>query len=67
MASPSHRQHPGRHKATLRISAGRVFDIRARVHVTSDGLLAIGGLVSSIMLSTAVLVGVATRHLPRRD
>ncbi len=54
-------------KAMLRVSAGRAIDVRAKVRITSGGLLAIGGLVSSILLSTAVLVGVATRHLPRRD
>lgn len=32
----------------------------AEVRVTSGGLLAIGGLVSSILLSTAILVAVAT-------
>ncbi|MBN3559474.1 hypothetical protein [Sphingomonas yabuuchiae] len=42
-------------------------DLRLKLNLTSGGLLAIGGLVSSILLSTAVLVGVATRHLPRRD
>ncbi|MFN3675092.1 MAG: hypothetical protein ACK4TC_03865 [Sphingomonas pseudosanguinis] len=41
--------------------------ITGEVRITSQGLLAIGGLVSSILLSTAVLVGVATRHLPKRD
>ena len=35
-----------------------------RVDVTNEGLLAIGALVSSILLSTAVLVGVAVQ---RRD
>jgi len=37
------------------------------VRISTTGLIAIGGLVSSILLSTAVLVGVATRHLPRRE
>ncbi len=60
-------QHPVSHKATLRLSAGRAVDMRLRLRITSGGLLAIGGLVSSILLSTAVLVGVATRHLPDRD
>ncbi|MDZ7283573.1 hypothetical protein N4G62_16205 [Sphingomonas sanguinis] len=60
-------RHPVSHKATLRLSAGRAVDLRFGLRVTSGGLLAIGGLVSSILLSTAVLVGVATRHLPDRD
>jgi hypothetical protein len=38
-----------------------------KIELTSGGLLAIGGLVSSILLSTAVLVGVSTRHLPKPD
>ncbi len=33
-----------------------------RVKLTSRGILAIGGLVSSILLSTAVLVAVAVRE-----
>ncbi|GAA3251674.1 hypothetical protein [Sphingomonas yabuuchiae] len=66
MSPPPHRR-PVYQKATLRLSAGRVVDLRLKLNLTSGGLLAIGGLVSSILLSTAVLVGVATRHLPRRD
>ena len=55
------------HRANLYVRfKGRVF-ITGEVRITSQGLLAIGGLVSSILLSTAVLVGVATRHLPKRD
>lgn len=53
--------------ATLRARLGRKALVRAKIQVTPVGLLAIGGLVSSILLSTAVLVGVATRHLPRRE
>lgn len=37
----------------------------AGIDVTSGGLLAIGALVSSILLSTAVLVGVAVRESRR--
>ncbi|MCT8001540.1 hypothetical protein NZL82_06565 [Sphingomonas sanguinis] len=54
-------------KAVLRLAAGRRLRLRAKVEVTSSGLLAIGGLVSSILLSTAILVGVATRHGPGRS
>lgn len=55
------------HRANLYVRfKGRVF-ITGEVRITSHGLLAIGGLVSSILLSTAVLVGVSTRHLPKRD
>jgi hypothetical protein len=67
MASHSPRQHPHHQKAELRLSAGRAIDLRLKIRITSTGLLAIGGLVSSILLSTAVLVGVATRHPPRRE
>ncbi|HJO66196.1 MAG TPA: hypothetical protein QF469_12735 [Sphingomonas sanguinis] len=52
--------------AMLRVTLGRHVALRAKVQVTPVGLLAIGGLVSSILLSTAVLVGVATRHAPDR-
>lgn len=51
--------------ADARIVAGPIA-MRARIKVSSGGLLAIGGLVSSILLSTAVLVGVSTRHRARR-
>lgn len=67
MALHSRRPHPVSQKAMLRVSAGRALDMRAHLRVTSGGLLAIGGLVSSILLSTAVLVGVATRHLSHRN
>ncbi|WP_294277551.1 hypothetical protein [uncultured Sphingomonas sp.] len=52
--------------AMLRVTLGRHVALRAKVQVTPVGLLAIGGLVSSVLLSTAVLVGVATRHTPDR-
>ena len=35
--------------------------LRARAEITSGGLLAVAGLVSAILLSTAVLVHVAVR------
>ena len=53
---------PNHQSAILRAKIGRKVVLRAKVRVTSGGLLAIGGLLSSILLSTAVLVGVATRH-----
>ncbi|WP_267434061.1 hypothetical protein [Sphingomonas sp. GM_Shp_1] len=55
-------RRPSHQSATLRAGIGRKVVLRAKVRVTPGGLLAIGGLVSSILLSTAVLVGVATRH-----
>ncbi|WP_428968827.1 hypothetical protein ACQR50_14315 [Sphingomonas sp. Xoc002] len=66
MSPPPHRR-PVCQKGVLRLSAGRAVDLRLKLNLTSGGLLAVGGLVSSILLSTAVLVGVATRHLPLRD
>jgi hypothetical protein len=45
--------------ARLDLSFGSA-KVKVRVHVTPAGLLAIGGLVSSILLSTAALVWVAT-------
>lgn len=67
MSPSSPRQNLAYQKAVLRLSAGRAVELRLKLHLTRGGLLAVGGLVSSILLSTAVLVGVATRHLPRRD
>jgi hypothetical protein len=47
---------PGRQRASVSIKLGRRRGFSASVKVTPIGLLAIGGLVSSILLSTAVLV-----------
>lgn len=49
----------GRQRAHLAIRFGHRRGLRASVEVTPAGLLAIGGLVSSILLSTAVLVRAA--------
>ena len=54
-------------RARLSLRVGKHSRISARVDVTSEGLLAIGGLVSSILLSTAVLVGVAVRGKNAKD
>lgn len=53
---------PVHHRARARIRLGKRTRFDARIEVTSGGLLAIGGLVSSILLSTAVLVHVAVRE-----
>lgn len=45
-----------RQRATVLVQFGRRRRLSASVEVTPAGLLAIGGLVSSILLSTAVLV-----------
>jgi hypothetical protein len=50
-------------EASIRMTAGRI-QIEGQVSVSTRGLLAIGGLVSSILLSTAVIVLAATRKLP---
>jgi hypothetical protein len=49
-----------RGKISLRV--GRRTRLVVSASVTSGGLLAIGGLVSSILLSTTILVGVAVRE-----
>jgi len=38
----------------------------ASLTISTRGLLAVGALVSGILLSTSVIVFTATRHLPRR-
>lgn len=53
----------GPHEASLRLRLGPV-KLRSRVSITSGGLMAVAGLVSGILLSTAVVVLVATRKLP---
>lgn len=52
-----------RNEASLRMTVGRLH-IESQVSVSTPGLLAIGGLVSSILLSTAVIVLASTRKLP---
>ncbi|MFD1913790.1 hypothetical protein [Halodurantibacterium flavum] len=49
--------------AALRMTFGRS-TIESEVSISSGGLLAIGGLVSSILLSVTALVWVSTRKLP---
>lgn len=61
MASPIHEPQSAR----LTLRAGRKLRLRAGVDVTPAGLLSIGALVSSILLSSAAIV-VAAR-LPARD
>ncbi|MBM6577756.1 hypothetical protein KCP91_15340 [Microvirga sp. SRT01] len=50
-----------RHRARLKLKVGRRSALRLDLAISSSGLLAIGGLVSSILLATAVVVQVATR------
>jgi hypothetical protein len=50
-----------RQRAEVEISVTKNARMRASVDVSSGGLLSIAALVSNILLSTAVLVHVATR------
>ncbi|MFC7705077.1 hypothetical protein ACFQXB_12800 [Plastorhodobacter daqingensis] len=52
-----------RNTARLRMAFGRV-SIESDVAISAGGLLAIGGMVSGILLSVTALVWVATRKLP---
>ena len=61
MATPLHEPQ----SASLTLRAGHKLRVRAGVSVTPAGLLSIGGLVSSILLSSAAIV-VAARF-PARD
>ncbi len=56
---------PAMHRASGSLSIGRIAELKTEVEITSGGLLAVGGLVSAILLSTAVLVGVAIRESRR--
>ena len=50
-------------EASIRMTVGRI-QIEGQVSVSTPGILAIGGLVSSILLSTAVIVLASTPKLP---
>lgn len=52
-------ESPARNRAVMRLKAGKVSAV-LKVEVTTGGLVAIGGLVSGILLSTAGIVWVAT-------
>jgi hypothetical protein len=54
--------HHQSQRAKLTLRLGKRARLCARVEMTSEGLLAVGALVSSILLSTAVLVGVSVRE-----
>jgi hypothetical protein len=56
---------PSYQSARLLVRVGRRGGLALRVNVTSGGLLSIAALVSSILLSTAVLVGVSVRESKR--
>lgn len=58
---PAAAHTPVRQEARARLRLGKHSRFDARLSLTSGGLLVIGALVSSILLSTAVLVHVAVR------
>ncbi|KQM61459.1 MULTISPECIES: hypothetical protein [unclassified Sphingomonas] len=53
--------------ARLTLRAGRKLHLRAGVSVTPAGLLSIGALVSSILLSSAAIVAAARLPAPDRE
>lgn len=59
--------HGERQRAEVEIRVSKDAGLRASVDVSSGGLLSIAALVSSILLSTAVLVHVATRDARSRS
>ncbi len=65
MPDPIRRSAPSRHQARLALDAGRQASLSLEIAITSAGLLAIGGLVSMILLSTATIVAVAWRYVSR--
>lgn len=52
---------PGRHEARLALRVGDRSHLTLDIAITSGGLLAIGALVSMILLSTATIVATARR------
>jgi hypothetical protein len=60
------RQSTKRNKLRAAIKFGS-FEANLQVDVTSVGLLAIGGLVSAILLSVVPIVHAATRKIPPPD
>jgi hypothetical protein len=52
---------PHRQRAEVELNFTRTAGLRAKVDVSNSGLLSIAALVSGIIISTAVLVHVATR------
>lgn len=53
---------PVRQTGEVSLRMGQHAGLDVKVKLTSRGILAIGGLVSSILLSTAVLVAIAVRE-----
>ncbi len=57
------RARHGRHVARVDASLGKA-SLRVRIAIGTRGLVALAGVISSTLLATAVIVGVATRKLP---
>ncbi|WP_347303868.1 hypothetical protein V5740_04410 [Croceibacterium sp. TMG7-5b_MA50] len=53
---------PARQSGRVSLRLGRHVGLEVDVRLTSRGILAIGGLVSGILLSTAVLVAVSMQE-----
>ena len=60
---PVRRTEP--HRASLKLRCGP-FSSEAEVEISSRGLIAVGALVSGILLSVVPVIWVATRKAPRR-
>lgn len=52
---------PARHHARVALRVGRRVRMSAEIGITSAGIVSVAALVSSILLSTAVIVGAARR------
>jgi len=65
LPSPYHTPEPSKATAEVDFQAGPV-RLRARADISPQGLVAIGALVSSILLSSAVIVWVSTSVARRR-
>jgi hypothetical protein len=57
-----HPHHPNVQRATIALRLGKRSRVRAELTMTPAGLLSVGALVSSILLSTAVIVRSARRR-----
>jgi hypothetical protein len=62
--APSPTHSPGTERARFAMAIGGRASMTAEVSVTPAGLLAIGALVSGILLSSAVIVRAARRNKP---
>ncbi|WP_126174023.1 hypothetical protein [Altericroceibacterium xinjiangense] len=61
-ADPPKQASPEYQEGELSLRLGKSVSLDLRLRVTSPGILSVGALVSSILLSTAALVAVAVRE-----